>query len=376
MKRFPFTPLLLLPLLGVASPASGQGDEIGPDPEQAVEDARRQVDLAEPPEIFEPDDLDQIKQLLEERIEQRERNGGRDAIEEQLQRLLIERKLDLQAQLDDEERIELPDGVILRIEDGAVIRRPRAQVVGGPGVEEAQPYTDPLAERPRGEVVALLNDDDYAVREQAEANLLMDDTLDRAALRGLIASAESAEQRYRLLRVAEHHVMRAVRERLFGERDDAAVDGFRRRQNASVGFSYSSFLGDENPVTQTPGVMVTATMPGFPGHAYLRTGDRIIAINGQTARGIRHRELIEDWVRNRIGFHQPGDTITLTVIRENKTLDVSMPCAQGQALMVMYVSNGLAPATRQGEYTQMWLDARAELVRGVAPPKALVPKTQ
>lgn len=354
---------MLLLAFGVALPASAQGQAPPPDAPP------------DPPPI-EHDDLERIRRVLDERMRQRELRGERDEIEEQLQRLLIERQIELGAQLGGDDLIEVQDGVVLQVKDGVVVRRPRAQVIGGPGLE-ARAYADPLADRPRDEVVAMLGDDDFAVREQAEAHLRMDNTLDRAALRPLIAGATSDEQRYRLIRVAEHHVMRDVRERLFGERAiDDELNGIRRRQGASIGFSYSPFLGDENPVTQTPGVMVTATMPGFPGHAYLRVGDRVIAINGQTARGIRHRELITSWISNRIGFHQPGDTIKLTVLREGQTLEVSIPCAQGRALSLMYVSNGLDPAFRQGEYTQMWLEARAELVEGVAPAKVLTPKAE
>ena len=115
-------------------------------------------------------------------------------------------------------------------------------------------------------------------------------------------------------------------------------------------------------------------MPGFPGYAALRPGDLIVAINGQTARGIRHRELVTNWLSRRIGFHRPGDTLTLTIVRDNQAISLPIVCAQGRALEAMYTSRGLEASFRERPYTEKWLAARAELTAGLMPePKVLKP---
>lgn len=339
---------MLVLTLGLALPALAQQDESKP-----------QL----PP--IPPEQLEQIKRMMQEDLERalRERRGladERDEVDERLQRLLAEHRIALQA---------------------AQGEQPARFTVQGQQVI-AQTYTDPLADRSRQDVVALLNDEDFVVREQAQTHLLMDDTLDIPALRELIRDVNSDEQRYRLLRVAEHHVLRLVRLAEFGPDAlpaDAGADDrvlAAPRRPASIGFSYSAFLSQDNPVTNTPGVIVTATMPGFPGHAQLRVGDQIVSINRQTARGINHRELLQDWVKNRIGFNQAGDTIILTVIRGSDVIEVPIVCAQGAALFAMYDTNGLDASFRMRPYTEKWLTARSELVEGLPAPTVLTPKAE
>lgn len=222
---------------------------------------------------------------------------------------------------------------------------------------------DKLVELPRDQVVALLDDESFNVRQAAEARLLADDTLDPAALKKLIAQAKSAEQRYRLLRVAEHHVLREVRLREFGDQP----------QRAAIGFSYQPVLPADNPELTAPAVTVTATMPGFPGHAYLRPGDMVLAINGNAPRGIQHRDLVTTWLSDNIRFHRPGDTVTLTVRRDGTTFDLDVPCGHGNALDQMYTTNGKDAAFRERPYEETWQAARAKLVEGLPEPESLTP---
>lgn len=320
----PHLPTALILFSAAAMPA--WGDELGPGPDEQPEQQR--------------DDVDEI--------------------EEQIRRLLAQR----QAEVDAQERAQA-------WRDGAIKIRGKWVKV--------EAYTDPLADKDRAEVVALLNAPSFEQREQAETHLLADDTLDREALRGLIQGAKTDEQRHRLLRVAEHHVMREVREREFGQAKPELVDEldgpirFEPRESAAIGFSYMPMLAEDSQQTDLPAVTVTATMPGFPGHALLRPGDLVVAVNGQNARDIRHRELITSWMSRRIGFQSAGDTIVLTVIRGDRALDIKIVCAEGRALDAMYSSNGRDAAFRERPYAEKWLNAREELAAGLPAPKVLKP---
>ncbi|MEO0476853.1 MAG: PDZ domain-containing protein, partial [Planctomycetota bacterium] len=260
---------------------------------------------------------------------------------------------------------------------------------GFPGEEvdlNAKPIDNPWANRPRAEVIAGLDHAEFAVRESAEAHLLTDNTLGRAALETLIKEAKSPEQRQRLLRLAEHHVLRELRERDFGlgAEQPADVDlqepnvfgGRAAARPAAVGYSYDPVLARDNPQAELPGVEVIATMPGFPGHAHLRTGDIIVQINGQSL-SIHHREHdITNWVRWQISSKQAGEKISFTVLRNGELLAIDMICAEGKALDHMYSTNAFAAASRREPYRSAWLDARDELAALMPKAKALTPVVQ
>ena len=244
---------------------------------------------------------------------------------------------------------------------------------------DAQPVVNPWAERPRAEAVAALDHAEFAVRESAQAYLLTDNTLGKDALLKLIEQAKSPEQRQRLLQLAEHHVMRELRERDFGlaaqrplEADPANFPQQRDR-SASIGYSYDPVLAHENPQAQLPGVRVVATMPGFPGHAHLRQGDIIVQINGRGP-SMHHTENdITDWVKIQIASKQAGQTIGVTVLRDGKPLAIQMVCAEGAALNRMYTTDAFEAASRLEPYRRAWEQARDELTAKTPKPKRLTP---
>jgi len=219
------------------------------------------------------------------------------------------------------------------------------------------------------QLVALLDDASYVTRCEAEWRLLTDNTLGSDELRQYMLASVSEEQRYRLLRIARHHVLRVIREERFSNpgAPDAVIG-----DRASIGFSYEPAMNIRSDSEQ-PGVAVMATMPGFPGYAYLQPGDIIIAVDDQAAGMIQHQFIATTWFTDRIAVHNPGDRIKISVMRGDKKLDFEMPCAESAALKEMYTSNGAAVATLSEFYLKQWLLARAKLIAELPEPKTLKP---
>jgi hypothetical protein len=238
---------------------------------------------------------------------------------------------------------------------------------------EVERVVSPWAERSREEAIAGLDHAEFAVRESAQAHLLTDNTLGKDVLTGLIKQAKSPEQRQRLLRIAEHHVMREIRERDFGQRpgDGPPVP---QAQPASVGYSYDPVLAHDNPHADLPGVRVVATMPGFPGHAHLRRGDIVVQINRRGLSKFAGEQEISNWVSEQIKSKQAGQNIDFTVLRGGKALAIQMVCAEGAALNQMYTTGAFEDAARLQPFQRVWEAALEELTAQMPKPKVLTPK--
>lgn len=214
------------------------------------------------------------------------------------------------------------------------------------------------------QLVELLDADDYATRQRAHDRLLADNSLGEVQIKAALNKPHSEEQRQRLLLIAEHHVMRAIREKQFAA---------RHREPAAIGFSYEQAQAGEGNANPGDGVTVLATMPGFPGHALLRPGDTITAIDGQAAaHRPRHME-VTTWVSWRISLRKPGDRTEFYVQRNGQAKSIIIICAEGSALKRMYSTDGLKAAVRAMPYERLWLSARARLTDGLPQPKALKP---
>lgn len=236
-------------------------------------------------------------------------------------------------------------------------------------VEPTEQAGKPVAQEAltQEKAVELLDDEDYATRLQAEGFLLQDETIDQKTLRNWLLASKSEEKRYRLLRIAEHHVIRQSREDKFA--------GLRLTpgNTAAVGFSYDDLPASENPFVNREAVMVMATMPGFPAFAYLRPGDIILAVDG---RDLSNRPLhlpITEWLSRSISVHQPGDELQFGIVRDGKAISLTLTCAQGIALDQMYKTDTLKAASRAEPFNRIWDDARAKLVADLPQPKRLAP---
>ena len=81
-----------------------------------------------------------------------------------------------------------------------------------------------------------------------------------------------------------------------------------------------AFLGvtGSDPTGPNPGALIVEVQPGGPGAgAGLVKGDRITAINSTRVPGFAE-------LAQAIRKHRPGDTVTLTVVRANKTIQVKV----------------------------------------------------
>ncbi|MEM6506584.1 MAG: hypothetical protein AAF711_14170 [Planctomycetota bacterium] len=334
-------------LFATAMPAVGQAEDaeqerlIEAQAEEAIRELFQDFELRLQADDDDPDPLERAR-------EQRRRI-------EQLQRRIIQLELDEQ-----------------RLFPGLQEQQHAAE----PIALDAKPFENPWAERPREETVAALNHADYAVRESAQAYLLTDDTLDQETLKELIQQSGSPEQSQRLLYIAEHHAMRVMRERDFGNNlddNDPFPGQPGQRRPASVGYSYEPVMAHENPQAAMPGVRVIATMPGFPGHAHLRRGDIIVQIAGQSLSPHHQHHDITNWVRWRISAHEAGDTMRFTVLRNGELLAIELVCAEGLALDHMYTTDAFEAAARKAPYKRAWQGIRETLTAEMPKRKMLTP---
>lgn len=375
--------ILLCSVVGL--PALAQNDP--PNPEEQVRQ-RTEEQRAEEQRLL-------IQELLEEAEDQLEDAKLEEDLRDEVNRLRDEMRQKMQQQEEalrallingqaDQKAIEELFLQLNQVQEGGIVVRPLQPVelldvpqlgvvfAQNEGIQNAKDYIDPHADQTRDQVIALLDHQDYAMRQSAEAHLLTDNTLDRGTLRQLVTQSKSDEQRFRLIRVAEHHIMRIEREASFGGDQPVIVDRFNRVIPAAgaIGFSYMPELTQPHPLTGTPGVVVTATMPGFPGHAHLRPGDLVVAIDGRTARPHTN---VTSWLSDTIGSHAPGEDITVTIVRDEQLVRLHIACAQAQALGEMYTSNGRDAAFRERPYSDIWRNAQQQLTQDLPKPKALVP---
>ncbi len=220
----------------------------------------------------------------------------------------------------------------------------RSCALSSPAFAQAQPPAD---------ILARLNDPAYDVREDALSELLADEAMDEEKITALLQRSDTAEQRHRLLAAARHHVLRAARQTDFGQ-----------GENASLGVSHDAVNRVDPAGNPTGAVQIILTLPGFPGHAVLRSGDLITAIDGKPFPPNLSRDRFAAIIRG----YAPGDTITLSVQRGERELELKATLASAQALEAIYDVASVEPTFR---YAELWRAARARLEADLPPATVL-----
>lgn len=205
-----------------------------------------------------------------------------------------------------------------------------------------------LAQTPEA-LLEQLDAPDYAVRRDATESLLRDEALTAEQIAGWAADAQTLESRHRLRRIARHHFLRRLRLEKFGAEGPGSIGVVQSVQAAPPPLENTPELVPNanpdavpeagpaagHPLLHRPGqafALVTRVLPGFPAAGRLRVMDRIVALNGTPLAGRGNAPGFEDLMRR----HRANQRLTLTVQRDQQTLDVEIPLTNGLALSAMY----------------------------------------
>jgi len=170
-----------------------------------------------------------------------------------------------------------------------------------------------------------LNSPTYALRQATTQELMQLQSLTDQQLNDLYRQAQSPEQQYRLRQIAMHHCLRQwISKQIYKDRA------------SSIGVRFHALKPDPEIATQPAGIMVDATLPGFPAHEYLQAGDLITEINTlKLTAKITNIDLSKVFPTV-IKQLSAGTQITLKIIREGQPLQVQFPTAPALSLKDLY----------------------------------------
>lgn len=192
-----------------------------------------------------------------------------------------------------------------------------------------------------------LASEDYAVRQRATRELLADDQIYPDPIIQLYARARLPEQHHRLLDIARHHAIRKV-----------ISAQYTKEGQGAIGITHDTVGADQSEVPGRPGIVVTETFPGFPGHTYLQRGDVILSINDAPfPSGLPNKKIAEQFMATVKG-HPSGATIRLSVYRSGNTVQLEFPLAHLDALQSVYKG----PGNLQQPFLESWLTARRNML--------------
>ncbi len=194
-------------------------------------------------------------------------------------------------------------------------------------------------------ILAQLADTDFPTRQRATEQLLRDERLTAAAIEGLYAKASSDEQRHRLLVVARHHLVREIMRR-----------EFEHKGRGFIGIGYQPTTWSDRSNRVRPAIAVTSTIPGFPGHAYLRTGDVIVGFEGHDVAGPHDQVAIGQAFKRLIESKRAGDKVALTLRRDGRDVVLDVHLASAGALVYDRRNGRLLP-----NVLKQWQRVRAAL---------------
>ncbi len=166
----------------------------------------------------------------------------------------------------------------------------------------------------------------FDTREATTEKLLTDPDLSDEDLARIFKQAQLPEQQHRLLKVAQHVALRRMRIDAF---DDKTGKG-------AIGIRHEAFDARYFPEINQPGLLVIKTFTGFPGHAYLRPGDIIVAIDGRSFPPGLDTQKIAAMFIGMVQSHGAGTLTRFTVIRNGHETIVQFHLAGLDALQGIY----------------------------------------
>lgn len=204
---------------------------------------------------------------------------------------------------------------------------------------------------PTLQLLEQLGSAEYQLRQAATTRLLTDRTLTEDQIVSLYARAASPEQRHRLMAVAQHHLLRRLREQ-----------SFQAEGNGAIGTKPDALLATQLTHLGRPAIRVRDTMPGMPAYEELIPGDLILAVDGRDLNGPVADTIIKTFV-NSIKAKPAGRTVRLTVLRSDRRLDVELRLANREALDKMYISKPNAISSQLTEpFARAWSKLRDRLL--------------
>jgi hypothetical protein len=189
----------------------------------------------------------------------------------------------------------------------------------------AEPAATNLAPLTLEAALTDLDSPNPAVRDRATTDLMIRDGFGSDDLSKAMRETKTPERRLRLIRVATHRFFAAIPAR------SAAPD----HDSGSLGVNLSDVDPTNRivrpyqcPILQTPAVLITGTLPGFPAYAYLRPGDLVTAIDGQ----VFPDDIDQDKFVERIKGFAPGQVMTLDLLRDGVKMRVRIKLDSKQRL--------------------------------------------
>lgn len=182
--------------------------------------------------------------------------------------------------------------------------RPLSVLIGlfalaGPATAQPDNGHELLPKADLERLVAALDADDPAARENATRALAEDQRVTLRRLEPYLSDAAlSREQRRRLL--------------------SSAFDRFAREPRAAMGVSFE-------PLAREAGLRLATVVPNFPCATLLKPGDRVLAFDGVALRDQQHAVAT-------IIAHDPGDEIEVSLQRQGESLTIAVPLGRRDRL--------------------------------------------
>jgi C-terminal processing protease CtpA/Prc len=195
-----------------------------------------------------------------------------------------------------------------------------------------------------------LSSPDYETREQATTGLMTREDFNDDKLAAALRKS-AGESRQRLIRIALHRYFARL-----------APNEVREDDTASLGVDISAgniVRPEQNPLLKHPAMMISNTKPGFPAYVALRSGDLIIAVDGQSF----DDNLDATDFSALIQRYKAGQSMTLDILRGGKKLTIKVKLDSLRRLNDVYqiqLTSPTADPALYGPWQQHLADLLAE----------------